>query len=334
MQTAALRTTQPRTKLRVDRAGAGKILGASLATKGPAIGHGFQLDDKSIDQIAKLAKGEPVGWWTHCFGEDGLGAHLGRWTNPRREGEKAVGDFEFSATAKHVRPAGLSVDAATYLMDLAEQDPEAFGVSPFIEFTLEPVDGGLPAARVTGLNRGDFTAFPAANPNGLLSARPPQEGSMDLETLKKENAALAAARDAQATELAALKAGLKAATEREAARRKAENEAFVAGLQARATAAQCPLSAEELGHVTVLLERGDDATAKIVGGLLVSRSEALGVKPGVTGQTLGAPNTATETQKAETAYLAAQLRESGWQVEVSTDGTQITKKTPPAKAGR
>lgn len=288
----ALRTTQPRAKLRVDRAGAGKILGASIASKGPAVGHGFEIDDKTLDQIAKLAgKAEPVGWWTHCEDGDGLGAHLGRWSNIAREADRVSGDFEFSAAAKHVRPVGLGVDAPTYLMDLAEQDPSAFGVSPFIFYEIEQKKDTPPAARVLAVTRADFVGWPATNPRGLLSAKSPEEGPVDIDALKKENAELRAKGDAHTVELAALRAGVKAAEERETARRKADTESYLSGLQSKATAAQVPLSAEDLGHVRALMERGDEATAKVVGGLLVSRSQALGAKSSAPGTTpLGKTN--------------------------------------------
>lgn len=231
-----------RGRLAVDRTGSGKILGASLATRGPALGHGFDLDDVSIDQIVALAAKEPpVGWWTHCAGEDGLGFHLGRWSAVRREGEKAVGDFHFSPAAKHVRPEGLSVDAATYLMDLAEQDPEAFGVSPAITFELDQ-KGSRPVARVSAVRRADFTALPAANPSGLLSAGPGVEAA-EPSTLFLE-------------------------------RVRAEGQAVLASAQAKAD------------------------------------------------------------RFMENRHVAAQLREAGWSVELSDDGLEIVKRTPPAPGSR
>lgn len=43
-----------------------------------------------------------------------------------------------------------------------------------------------------------------------------------------------------------------------------------------------------------------------------------------------ADDKASEKAKASAAYVAGQLRASGWTVELSADGTQIAKKTPPA----
>lgn len=169
-------------KPRVDRKGHGRINGLSVAKKGPALGHGFELDDKSLDLIAEqLAGGK--GRWTHgdpCG--DSLGQHLGSWENLRRSGDHVVGDFAFSPLAKHVQPEGLSVDAPTYLMDMAEAEPDAAGLSVVVALApheeLKGADGKplldehgnqRLAARPRETPRADFVADPAANPDGLLA---------------------------------------------------------------------------------------------------------------------------------------------------------------------
>jgi hypothetical protein len=148
---------------------------------GPALGHGFEIDSQAIDQVVALADGV-AGRWTHgnlCA--DGLGTHLGRWSNVRREGSRAVGDFEFSAAARHVKPEGLSVDAPTYLMDLAESEPDMAGVSAVIDFEAvdaEPDENAdedaepKKLARISKVLRADYVADPAANANGLFSDSP------------------------------------------------------------------------------------------------------------------------------------------------------------------
>lgn len=183
---AKLRATKSTTPPRVDREGgehgAGVIRGLSLATKGDALGHGFELDDESIDQIAQLANGAK-GRWTHgnlCA--DGLGTHLGRWRDVRREGDKALGDFHFSKLASKVKPEGLDSDAPSYLMDLAENEPDVAGVSVVIDYELAELKRDADdesddaekymAARVTKVPRADYVADPAANPAGLFSSTP------------------------------------------------------------------------------------------------------------------------------------------------------------------
>jgi hypothetical protein len=163
---------------RVDRE-AGVIRGLSLIAKGEALGHDFAIDDTTLDQVAALAEGA-AGRWTHgnlCA--DGLGTHLGRWRNVLRAGDRVEGDFHFSPAAKHVKPEGLSVDAPTYLMDLAEKEPEAAGVSTVLDladFALSKPKGEgeevRRLARVLKVPRADFVGDPAANPEGLFAGTP------------------------------------------------------------------------------------------------------------------------------------------------------------------
>jgi Skp family chaperone for outer membrane proteins len=213
-----------------------------------------------------------------------------------------------------------------------------------------------------------MVADPAANPSGLFSSTPsalaeqataalneaaeihgeervrgflrtylgqkPQEVRVDIEALKKQHAEELAARDAK---LAAVEAGLKAAEERskaiearESERRKAEIDSRLAKLKEQAL--PNAIAEADLGHVRALLERGDDALAERVGKLLVDGAKA----PSIGGKVIPLGAGAQSAAKANTEYLAAQLRESGWTVELSADGTQITKQTPPAaqRAGR
>lgn len=193
-----LRTKSPTEKpARVDREGAGRILGASIMAKGEALGHGFWIDDTTLDQVAALAEGAS-GRWTHgnlCA--DGLGTHLGRWHNVRREGDRVLGDFHFSQLAKSVQPEGLGVDAPTYLMDAAEKEPDVVGVSAVIDVELVEADEADEddeddedenesddedrddereeprlLARVQKVPRADYVADPAANPDGLFGGTP------------------------------------------------------------------------------------------------------------------------------------------------------------------
>jgi len=149
-----------------------------MVTAGEAKGWGFFLDATSLEQIRKLATGLPrgiPGRWTHGPDQgDGLGTFLGRWVpdSIRIEGAALVGDFAFSGIAHKTIPAGLSVSAAEYLMDLAESDPDEFGTSLVIEYTAEEVEINgetVMAARVSQVRRGDFVADPAANPDGLFA---------------------------------------------------------------------------------------------------------------------------------------------------------------------
>lgn len=370
---AKLRTMTPTGKApRVDRSGNGRILGVSLMAAGPALGHGFDIDQRTVEQMTALAEGLP-GRWTHgnlCA--DGLGTHLGRWTKPRTEGDRSLADFEFSPLAKSVKPEGLSVDAATYLMDLAEKEPDMAGVSAVIDYEVEeqPIEGKpgetRRLARLTSALRADYVADPAANPKGLFSSTPSAlaeqataalaeateihgrervtaflsaylatsnpkttETGMTIEELKKQHAAELASRDAS---IAALNATVGEFKTAETKRRTDEIEGYIASLKAGAL----PGAIEEakLGHVRALLAAGMDEAAKAFGSTLLANAKA-GAPTGGTVVDLGAKGD-TAKARANAAYTAEQLRAAGHVVELSADGTQITKNTPPAvaRAGR
>lgn len=184
-----------RTALQVNRTGEGSIRGVSLARLGPALGHGFELDAKSLEQIAALADGAKARWTHGEMCADGIGTHLGRFSAPRlaADGLGVDADFTFSPTATHVQPEGLAVDARTFLLDAAEKEPDTLGLSVVLDgLTLEDLVGadGAPlldalgeprrAARVTGIPRADFTADPAANPAGLFAGAALAEGASSV----------------------------------------------------------------------------------------------------------------------------------------------------------
>lgn len=200
-------------RLSVDREGNGALRGISLISTGPALGHGFEIDETAVKQVSAFSDGIR-GRWTHGgLSEDGLARHLGRHKKvgtesfslcrpcgldqgtPSKElsergciecgGDletalRAVTDFEFSASARKIKPDGLDVDAVTYLLDRAEEDPGSFGQSIVAAFTMEAeelseeeIESGK-RPKLFGrleekhdLIRGDFVADPAANAAGL-----------------------------------------------------------------------------------------------------------------------------------------------------------------------
>jgi hypothetical protein len=56
---------------------------------------------------------------------DGMGSYLGRWKNPRIDGDTLRADLHLAESAFR-SPNG---DLGSYVMDMAEEDPEAFGIS-------------------------------------------------------------------------------------------------------------------------------------------------------------------------------------------------------------
>jgi len=163
--------------------GAGYIKNFAVITKGEALGHGAWVDDEFIAQVASelgQAKKGIKSRYTHpnqCG--DSLSKGLGR-VFYRADGDgKVRGDLHFWKAA-HKTPDG---DLAGFLLDLATDDPEAFGAS--ISFmrdaeaeemyaTANPVSSdpanvnNYPHVRLGQLRFVDIVDEPAANPDGLF----------------------------------------------------------------------------------------------------------------------------------------------------------------------
>ncbi len=167
--------------------GAGKLTGVSLIAKGEALGHDMWIDEMTLQQVAEFANQSNNGIksrFTHpSMSADGMGRHLGRLRNVRVEGEKVIGDLHFAQSA-HSTPEG---DLAEYVMQLAEEDPAAAGLSIVFEHDREaeqkymseygetsfesPDENNyrnLPHVRLEKLRAADVVDEPAANPEGLF----------------------------------------------------------------------------------------------------------------------------------------------------------------------
>jgi hypothetical protein len=177
-----LATQKSDTPPAVDREGLGVIRGVSIISEGEALGHGFQIDEELVDQIVEAGNASKRGVlsrWTHgnlC--EDGLGKHLGRFQNLRKEvvsgRARAIGDLHFSKTAHSFHPEGHELSAPELLMQLAEDEPDVLGISIVADLEMhEPEDDeentGMSLGRLRKLLRADAVADPAANPEGLFA---------------------------------------------------------------------------------------------------------------------------------------------------------------------
>lgn len=179
----------------------GAILGCSIATEGPALGHGIHLDGEFVQRLAELGNAQKGGLKAR-FGHPNmcstaLGTFLGRWKSFSVQGNHAVADIYLSNSAKKT-PNG---DLHEYVMALAEKDADMFGVS--IVFTAgkaykrdnagakvyHPADDDTPGddeemkrrrkcysdtagpvyVELDELHSADVVDEPAANPNGLFS---------------------------------------------------------------------------------------------------------------------------------------------------------------------
>lgn len=183
-------------KPRVDRTGgyrnAGLITSVSVITRGEALGHGMWIDDAFLAQVETALNAAPKGIksrWTHPgMSSDGMGKLTSRIRNAAADLARGqvFADQHFLEIG-HKSPDG---DLATYQMDLAEEDPESYGLSIVFELDLGEMErfsaqhtdadgkftspdklnsNSYPHARLAELRGADAVDDPAANPNGLFA---------------------------------------------------------------------------------------------------------------------------------------------------------------------
>ena len=169
--------------------GHGVIYGAAVITRGEALGHEAWIDGDMLDQVVdatnEMANGVKARFTHPSLSGDGLGKYLGRFKNAVRDGDIVRADMHFTK-AGHKSPDG---DLASYVMDLAEQDPDAFGISIVFEHDVGEMarfdadhtdehgdfispdpdnDRNLEHVRLSNLRAADAVDEPAANPAGLF----------------------------------------------------------------------------------------------------------------------------------------------------------------------
>jgi hypothetical protein len=180
---ALFRTTrQAELPAKVDRK-ANIIFGANLMQVGD-LNNGdarpWTVDAESLSQAQKMmSKGNngAKARFTHPnMSSDGMGSYLGRWKNVRVDGGTLRGDLHI-ADAAFKSPQG---DLGTYVMDLAESDPEAFGVSLATRLdyaNLEEFDkkktGEKWPMRFSDIRAGDIVDEPAATRGGMFDLTTP-----------------------------------------------------------------------------------------------------------------------------------------------------------------
>lgn len=171
------------------RYGQGVIYKSAVITRGEALGHDAWIDAEMLSQVADAMNDSDKGIkarFTHpSMSGDGMGKYLGRFDNAYVDGDVVRADLHF-AEAGHKTPDG---DLASYVMDLAEEDPEAFGISIVFEhdigemmaFVAEHTDAegdfispdpendkNYEHVRLSKLRASDVVDEPAANPEGLF----------------------------------------------------------------------------------------------------------------------------------------------------------------------
>ena len=182
---AMFRTTRTaEAPVRVDRK-ANVIFGASLMQVGDlndAEVRPWTVDAKTLDQALSLSSRSANGLkarFTHPnMSADGMGSYLGRWKNLRIDGSTLRGDLHI-ADAAFTSPQG---DLGNYVMDLAESDPESFGVSlatkldsaDLQQFTTmndskPKSERSMWPMRFAAIKAGDVVDDPAATRGGMFS---------------------------------------------------------------------------------------------------------------------------------------------------------------------
>jgi hypothetical protein len=159
----------------------GIIYGYSVISQGPALGHDSEIDETTMNQVVELGNKSAMGIKSRFdhpnASNTSMGTFLGRTKNFRKSGDRVLGDLHLSASAKEA-PQG---DLYTYVLGLAERDPQAFGASIVFEGKFVPqlnADGtqkedkqGKPLPRLTRVDNllaSDVVDDPAANPGGLF----------------------------------------------------------------------------------------------------------------------------------------------------------------------
>ena len=156
----------------------GIIRGVTIARLGPAKGHQGFIDRTFLLQVVDNAAAKPAGIKAR-FGHpnmcnSALGTYLGRFKNYSYSNDKVNADLFLDSTARNT-PGG---DLYTYVLDMAEQNPDMFGASIVFEiaesvFLEEEVEGKKVQKeyfRLRELRATDIVDEPAAT-EGLFSVR-------------------------------------------------------------------------------------------------------------------------------------------------------------------
>jgi len=170
------------------RYSAGLIRGVSVITRGEALGHELWVDADFLADTTAAINSTSTGLkarFTHPgLSNDGMGTKLGTIHDAKTVGDQVIADLHFQAAA-HKTPDG---DLADYVMTLAEETPDQFGLSIVFEHDLEleqahtneHTSGDLfispdehnknnyAHAMLANLRAGDVVDEPAANPDGLF----------------------------------------------------------------------------------------------------------------------------------------------------------------------
>jgi hypothetical protein len=141
---------------------AGIIRGVSLITKGPALGHGVMIDDKTLEQVKTAAEQYAGGLKVKLNHSGGAGDIVGYIDALRISGEKLLGDLHLLQTSPH----------RAYILEIAERIPDTFGLSIAFSGPSEKSSDKLTTLqRCSEIYSVDLVSEPAANPNGFFARK-------------------------------------------------------------------------------------------------------------------------------------------------------------------
>ena len=151
---------------------AGIIRGVSLITKGPALGHGVMIDDKTLEQVKAAAEEYTGGLKVVLNHSGGAGDIVGFIDTMRISGDKLLGDLHLLKTSPH----------REYILEIAERIPDTFGLSiAFSGPSEKSADKLTTLQRCSEIFSVDIVATPAANPSGFFARKLKQLESDDSE---------------------------------------------------------------------------------------------------------------------------------------------------------
>ena len=149
----------------------GIIRGVSLITKGPALGHGVMIDDKTLEQVKKAAEQYAGGLKVKLDHSGGAGDIVGYIDTLRIEGEKLLGDLHLLESSVH----------RAYILEIAERIPDTFGLSiAFSGPSEKSADKLTTLQRCSEIYSVDLVSEPAANA-GLFARKLKQLQSVESE---------------------------------------------------------------------------------------------------------------------------------------------------------
>lgn len=156
---------------------AGIIRGVSLITKGPALGHGVMIDDKTLEQVKAAAEEYTGGLKVVLNHSGGAGDIVGFIDTMRISGDKLLGDLHLLKTSPH----------REYILEIAERIPDTFGLSiAFSGPSEKSADKLTTLQRCSEIFSVDIVGTPAANPSGFFARKLKQLESDDSESPEAE----------------------------------------------------------------------------------------------------------------------------------------------------